>query len=135
MIFEVFASCTTDFDPENRSWCSTKGMQDMDWYPLISLNLDPIPVDSRGVHISGQGEYGYCPSSCQTNILTTPPPPAQAWTAWSQCSASCGGGTRVRTNTNCPPSRWVDNLAIQNTQNRGPSLFFYYCNTNSLNEL
>ena len=22
---KVFASCTTDFDPENRAWCSTKG--------------------------------------------------------------------------------------------------------------
>merc|ERR550532_1228802 len=63
---KVFASCTTDFDPENRSWCSTK-------------------VDSQGVHISGQGEYGYCPASCRANILTTPPPPAQAWAAWSQC--------------------------------------------------
>ena len=27
---------------------------------------------------NGQGEYGYCPASCRADILTTPPPPAQA---------------------------------------------------------
>merc|ERR1712106_1012664 len=84
---KVFASCTTDFDPDNRAWCSTK-------------------VDNRGVHVSGEGEFSYCPDSCLTNILSTPTPNFQqdlpVWGPWSTCSKSCGGGMQARKNSRCP---------------------------------
>jgi len=43
----TYNGCTTDDDPENRLWCSTR-------------------TDSNGVHISGR-EWGHCNSACRTD--------------------------------------------------------------------
>ena len=48
------SNCINDQDPDGRFWCSTK-------------------VDNDLNHIGGQGNWGYCGSSCPT-ILPKPPP-------------------------------------------------------------
>ena len=45
---KTFNGCDIDPDDRSKTWCSTK-------------------VDSRGNHITGQGEYGHCGNNCQTN--------------------------------------------------------------------
>jgi hypothetical protein len=74
----TFASCSTDFDPDDRPWCSTK-------------------ADDGGVHVPGEGEFGFCPDSCLTNILSTPSPnfpnELPSWSTWLTCSALYNNGS------------------------------------------
>ena len=44
----TYQGCTRTNDPDDRLWCSTK-------------------TDSKGVHVSGQGEWGHCNSDCPTD--------------------------------------------------------------------
>ena len=47
----IYSSCTTDFNDawDTNAWCSTK-------------------VDKFGVHVGGEGNWGYCDPKCQTNL-------------------------------------------------------------------
>ena len=42
--FQVFASCTSDFDPENRPWCATD-LNDRGEQVLRQINLHPFKID------------------------------------------------------------------------------------------
>eukprot|EP00092_Neocalanus_flemingeri_P033045 GFUD01035939.1.p1 GENE.GFUD01035939.1~~GFUD01035939.1.p1 ORF type:complete len:340 (+),score=57.44 GFUD01035939.1:27-1022(+) len=59
---------------DGKAWCSTF-------------------TDSRGTHVGGQGNWGYCGGVCGRDPkgLWTP------WGAWGTCSSSCGVGSQVRT--------------------------------------
>ena len=81
---EKFSGCTTEFDNTGAAWCSTK--------------------TAGGVHVAGQGEWGYCPAQpvCPRHTQTSPSPPSPPSppppppSPWSSCSASCGGGIQTR---------------------------------------
>ena len=45
---KIWAGCTSEKDPDGRLWCSTK--------------------TRAGVHVGGEGHWGYCPTSCSTQI-------------------------------------------------------------------
>eukprot|EP00092_Neocalanus_flemingeri_P017751 GFUD01019206.1.p1 GENE.GFUD01019206.1~~GFUD01019206.1.p1 ORF type:complete len:822 (+),score=86.31 GFUD01019206.1:100-2565(+) len=69
-----YTKCTTHRDMDGKAWCSTF-------------------TDSRGTHVGGQGNWGYCGGVCGRDPkgLWTP------WGAWGTCSSSCGVGSQVRT--------------------------------------
>ena len=46
----TYTSCTTDGDDDGKLWCSTL-------------------VDNRGIHVSGQGQFGFCDTSCARGEL------------------------------------------------------------------
>ena len=77
---KVFASCTSDFDPENRAWCATdlndRGEQVIhqveDHFAMCLLCVAFCNVFRQNIF---QIEFAYCPSSCPVDILTTPSPP------------------------------------------------------------
>ena len=78
---EKFSGCTTQFDDTGVAWCSTK--------------------TAGGVHVAGQGEWGYCPPVCPRHTPsptspTSPTSPPSPPSPWSPCSVTCGGGTQTR---------------------------------------
>lgn len=95
---ETYTGCTTDHDPDGRSWCSTQ-------------------VTDSGVHVENAGQWDYCSKNC-INISASPKVQSlsrkwSSWGTWSPCSKSCGGGKKVRSRQCFPKSGGCEGQDIQ----------------------
>ena len=117
----IHNACTKEGNKpgETKYWCSTK-------------------TNSNGCHIGGQGNWGWCATSCKTvrrppSLPPSPPPPPKVhcqWSAWSiaggsagRCDKACGGGIRTLTRTIARKAQHGGNKCP------GPSTKAERCNT------
>ena len=103
--FQVFASCTSDFDPENRPWCATD-LNDRGEQVLRQINLHPFKLIF-------QIEFAYCPSTCPVDILTTPSPPIEF-----PSTSSSGSSFLASRNSNILKLKYLEQHPISSTAPR-----------------